>query len=103
MVSIDTFCQQKYSDNLNYFLDLIGLDVNYKNQGLRIGWILFPEQSKEQCDEKADEDGSGEGKVESEFLLFNQKISGKLSDPWDFIAGHQKQTNQYNKDAQKDK
>jgi len=95
MVSIDTFCQQKYSDNLNYFLDLIGLDVNYKNQGLRIGRILFPEQSKEQCDEKADQDAGGERKIESKLLLFNHDISGKLPDPWDFIAHHEKQTYQY--------
>src|SRR4030042_1168590 len=46
MVSIDTFCQQKYSNNLNYFLDLIGLDVNYKNQGLRIGWNYFRNRAK---------------------------------------------------------
>lgn len=64
---------------------------------------LFPEQSKEYCDEKADEDACGEGKVESELLLFNQDISGKPSGPGDFIAGHQKQAHQNNKDAQKDK
>jgi hypothetical protein len=64
---------------------------------------LFPEQSKEYCDKKADEDGGGEGKVEGELLLFNEDVSGELSDPWDFIAGHQKQAHQDNKDTQKDK
>lgn len=63
---------------------------------------LFPEQSKEYCDEKADEDAGGEGKIEGKLLLFNDDISRKPPDPWDFIAGHQKQAHQNNKDAQKD-
>ena len=49
---------------------------------------LFPEQSKEQCDEKADEDGGGEGEIEGNFLLFNDDISGEPPDPGDFIADH---------------
>ena len=50
---------------------------------------LFPEQSKEYCDENADEDGGGEGKIEGKPLLFNNDISWKLPEPWDFITSHQ--------------
>jgi len=47
---------------------------------------LFPEQSKQQCQDDADEDGGGERKVEGELLFFNNDITGKFAHPWNLIS-----------------
>ena len=40
---------------------------------------LLPKQRKQQCQDDADEDGGGEGKVEGKLLFSNNDISGKPS------------------------
>ena len=47
---------------------------------------LFPEQSKQQCQDDADEDGGGERKVEGELLFFNDDVPRQPSDPWNLLS-----------------
>ncbi len=63
---------------------------------------LFAEQRKQQCQDDADEDGGGDGEVESKLLLFNEYIPGKLAHPRDFLSQEQKKTHQYNKNPKED-
>ena len=61
---------------------------------------LLPEQRKEQGEEDTDQDGGNNGKVESEVLLSDDYISGKSSDPRNFLPNHQKHPDEDNKNPQ---
>jgi hypothetical protein len=64
---------------------------------------LLPKQCEEQCQNKADQNGGGQREIERELFSFNQKVTGESSEPGKFIAGHQKQTHQDDKDSQQNK
>jgi hypothetical protein len=67
-------------------------------------WVaLLAEQRKQQCQDDADEDGGGDGEVESKLLLFNEDISGKSAYPRYLFSEEQKKTHQNNKDTHQDK
>ncbi len=63
---------------------------------------LFAEQRKQQCQDEANKNGSGDGEVESKLLLFNEYISWKSAHPRDFLSQEQKKTHQYNKNPKED-
>jgi len=63
---------------------------------------LFPKQCKQQCQDDADKDGGNNGKVESEILFSNDNISGKSSDPRNFLTNQQKEPDENNKNTQQD-
>jgi hypothetical protein len=63
---------------------------------------LFPEQRKQQCQDDADDDGGGDGEVESKLFLLNEYVSGKSAHPRDFLSQEQKKTHQDNKNPKED-
>jgi hypothetical protein len=63
---------------------------------------LFPEQREQQCQDDADENGSGDGEVKSKLLLFNEYIPGKPAHPRDFLSQEQKKTHHDNKNPKED-
>ncbi len=63
---------------------------------------LFPKQREEQGQDDTDENGSNNGKVESEVLLSDDDISGKSPDPWNFLPDHQEEPDENNKNTQQD-
>ena len=44
---------------------------------------LLPEQVKEECQDKADDNACSDGKVESKVVFFYQNVAGQLSEPRD--------------------
>ena len=48
--------------------------------------LLLSKYGKQQCQDDADEDGGGEGKVEGELLFFNDDITGKFAHPRNLIS-----------------
>jgi len=51
---------------------------------------LFPKKRNSKVRNDTDENGSNDGKVESEVLFSDNDIPGKSSDPRDFLPDHQK-------------
>jgi len=62
---------------------------------------LFPEQCKQQCQNDTDDNGSNNGKVESEILFSDDDVSRKSTHPRNFFSKEQEKTNQNKKYAYK--
>ena len=62
-----------------FFRDLFRLDGEGK-----IGSL--PKQREQQGQDDADNDAGGDREIETEFLSFNDDISGQPSDPWNFFS-----------------
>jgi hypothetical protein len=63
----------------------------------------LPKQCKQQCQDDADNDAGGDGKIEAEFFLSNDDIPGESSNPRDFLTHQQKETDEDDENAQKNK
>jgi hypothetical protein len=61
---------------------------------------LFPKQRKQQGQDDTDENGSNDGKVESEVLLSNDDISGKSADPRNLLPEQQQEPDENDKNSQ---
>ena len=66
-------------------------------------WDLFPEYPKQQCQNDADEDTSGDGKIETEFFFSDDDIPWEPSDPWNFLSNKQKKADEDDENTQKNK
>ena len=66
-----------------------------------VGGKLFPKQCKQQRQDDADQNGGGDWKVEREFLLLNDDITGEFAYPWNLLPNQKKNTYSNDKNAQK--
>jgi hypothetical protein len=64
---------------------------------------LFPEQSEQQGEDNADKNRGSNGEVKSEFSLFDQDITGQLSDPGNLIPNQEENTDKDYENPQKNK
>jgi hypothetical protein len=60
---------------------------------------LFPKQREQQGQEDTDENGSNNGKVESEVLFSDNDISGKFADPRNFLSDQEKDPDKNDKNT----
>jgi hypothetical protein len=64
---------------------------------------LLAEEPQDQTENNADEDGGGEGEVESEFVSFDDEITGESADPGDLLSEDQENPDDDDQNPDEDK
>jgi len=64
--------------------------------------VLSPEKIEHQCEDDADNNTGGEGKIKAEIFLLDRNIPRKPSNPGDFQSGVHQYSNDNEEDAHQD-